>query len=110
MTVLPYIKQGYNVDARKNAPYINLEAAHLLGMVWSMLYLRNCITVETYTDGIVKLWENQDYVRCDILDTILTTLIDGYFPENVDFVDVQNIIEYRDDVRAAKAYHLAQIT
>ena len=110
LTILAYIENDYEDDPRgRSRQYVILEAAHLLGMAWAGLYLRGVFTNNFLGDGAMLLWENQDYARCDIIDTMLTTVLDGAPGANPDYIDIGGLIEFRDEVRAAKNWHLNHI-
>ena len=110
LTILAYIKDDYEDDPRgQGHPYVDLEAAHLLGMAWAGLYLGGVFTHKFLGEGVMMLWENQDYARCDIIDTILTTVLDGAPGANPDYIDIEGLIEFRDEVRAAKNWHANHI-
>ena len=108
-TILPYIKKDYRQDLRKSKCYIDLEAAHLLGMIWSKLYTRGVLTNETYYEGVRKLSWGDSYVLSDVLDTILTTRLDELDPDPKEKDSTQFVIKYREIVRENKLRCLDRI-
>ena len=110
LTILPYIRHDYEDDPRgQGHPYIDLEAAHLLGMAWAGLYLRGVFTYKFLGEGVTLLCDDEDYPRCDIVDTILTTVLDGASGGNPDFIDIAGLVEFRGEVCKAKIWHLNRI-
>ena len=107
---MPYIKQDYKRDGRKNTPYINLEAAHIFGVIWSTLYTRGVITLKTDSDGLLELVRSNTYAHWDILDTVLTTRLDESIFAPGDMELAQHLIEYRDHVRDNKIRQLEKIS
>ena len=78
-------------------------------MAWAGLYLRGVFTHKFLGEGVMLLWANQDYPRCDIADTILTTVLDGASSAKPDYIDIKRMVESRDEVRKAKIWHLNRI-
>lgn len=55
----------------------NLKAAHLFAIVWAKLFHCGVLTRQMYDAACLLLWENRDIARLDILDTLITSLIDA---------------------------------
>ena len=110
LTILPYVEQDYKQDGRKSTPYINLEAAHLLGVMWSKLYARDILTTKTYFDGLQCLARCDSYPHWDIMDTILTTRLDELKRGSGSMELAQHVKGYRELVRENKLQQLEKIS
>lgn len=104
------MKQDYKGYRGESTPYIDLEAAHFLGMIWSKLFARGVLTKTTYFDGLQKLDWSDDFVHRDILDTVLTARLDElkFGPGSVELA--QYLIVYRDLIRDSKIRCLERIS
>lgn len=103
-SVLPSIERDANPGS-EGREYLNLKAAHMLAVTWAGLYVRGIFTYQFFGESIMMLWEYQDYVRCDLITTLLAMASVEVEDANTDFVDAEELDELLVMMREATTWH-----